>query len=145
MLSEPVARKRAPSTAIDAKFSIPFSVACAFIDAEVTLDSFAPAKLKDADVLAVAQRVDFDFREQGMTATSGALEVELNNGRQFSADIHQALGHPSRPLDDARLIAKFVDCVGRAAEPMTTADAHALASRILKVDEASAMDGALFE
>jgi 2-methylcitrate dehydratase PrpD len=143
MLSEPIARKRAPSTAIDAKFSIPFTVACAFIDAEVTLDSFSSDKLRSADVLALAQKVDFDYREQGMTATSGAIEVELVDGKRFNTEITQALGHPSRPLDDARLTAKFVDCVKRAAKPMSATDASDLGIRIMSLEQLSGIDAAL--
>jgi 2-methylcitrate dehydratase PrpD len=144
MLSEPIERKRAPSTAIDAKFSIPFSVASAFIDTEVTLDSFATSKLNDANVLGLAQKVDFDFREHGMTATNGALEVELADGERFTAEIAQALGHPSRPLDDARLKAKFIDCVKRAAKPMNDHESDGLAARIMTLDSAPSLNRDLF-
>src|SRR5262249_22557852 len=38
MLVEPRARKQAPATAIDAKFSLPFTVALALVRGDVTLD-----------------------------------------------------------------------------------------------------------
>jgi 2-methylcitrate dehydratase PrpD len=143
MLIEPLTRKRAPSTAIDAKFSIPFTVAAAFVDSEVTLDSFAPAKLTDRELLGVARRVDFDYRDHGFTLSSGALEVTLDDGRQLAAEIPEARGAPGRPLDDASLIAKFVDCATRAAQPLDAPAALALAVRLMKIDTAASFAGAL--
>jgi 2-methylcitrate dehydratase PrpD len=135
MLSEPLERKRAPATAIDAKFSIPFTVASAFIQDEVTLDSFAAEQLGNRNVLALAQRVEPRFRE-GVSATSGAIEVELANGTTHACTIEQALGHPERPLDAARLRAKFLDCARRAARPMSQAQAAELFVRIMTIDTA---------
>jgi hypothetical protein len=42
MLAEPTAQKRRPATAIDAKFSLPFTVATAMHGGTVTLDDFTP-------------------------------------------------------------------------------------------------------
>jgi 2-methylcitrate dehydratase PrpD len=136
MLSEPLERKRAPSTVIDAKFSIPFTIATAFIEPEVTLDCFSIDRLRKPDVLSLSRRIEFDYQEQSASATSGAIEVELNGGIRFEAEIPQALGHPTRPLDDSRLIAKFVDCAMRAAKPMSRHDAEALAERLMSAEAA---------
>ena len=133
MLAEPPASKRAPSTAIDAKFSLPFTVATALVRGNVTLDSFTPAALEDAEVLGVAARVDFLQRaEWGRgQAVCGAVALHLKGGSQQRIAIEVPQGAPARPLSDASLIAKFVDCVGRAAKPLGSAAAHALALRLL--------------
>ena len=144
MLSEPIERKQAPSTVIDAKFSIPFTVATALIAPEVTLDSFSPVTLRDADVRALARRITCDFHEQGIGPTNGALEIVLDDGRRVTAEIPQALGHPSRPLDDERLTAKFIDCAVRGAKPLSRDDAQALCNRVLRIDEAASFDEGLF-
>ena len=57
MLAEPVERKRAPETVIDAKFSLFFTVALALVRARVSLDDFDAAALHDADIRALATRV----------------------------------------------------------------------------------------
>ena len=54
MLAEPIERKRAPQTAIDAKFSLPFTVATALVTGRVDLDSFTGPALGHLDVLALA-------------------------------------------------------------------------------------------
>jgi 2-methylcitrate dehydratase PrpD len=144
MLSEPLERKQAPSTVIDAKFSIPFTVATAFIAPEVTLDCFTATTLQSADVRALAKRVTCEFREHGIGPTNGALEVVLDDGRRLTAEIPQALGHPSRPLDDERLKAKFIDCAVRGEKPLSRAEAQALCDRVVRIDQATNFDADLF-
>jgi 2-methylcitrate dehydratase PrpD len=141
MLCEPLPRKRAPSTAIDAKFSIPFTVAAALIHDEVTLDSFSAEQLADPALLAIAQRVE--PVETGCSPTSGAVRIELADGRAFDCAIEPPLGNPSRPMSDERLRAKFIDCALRAAVPMSRADAEALCDRILALDSATDVDTGL--
>lgn len=141
MLCEPLPRKRAPSTLIDAKFSIPFTVAAALAQPEVTLDTFSPAQLTNPGLLAIARRVE--PVEGKRSPTSGAVEIELNDGRRFDCEIEQALGHPSRPMSDERLRAKFIDCATRAAKPMSLAEAEAFCTRVWAIDRASVADEAL--
>lgn len=119
MLIEPLAQKRAPATAIDAKFSLPFTVATAFVKGAVTLDSFSPAARADRDVLALAARTAFAPRADWgpeMTA-GGVLTVTLRDGRTLTREIAHAFGHPQNPMGRDALIAKFNQCADRAAHP----------------------------
>jgi 2-methylcitrate dehydratase PrpD len=141
MLCEPLPRKRAPSTAIDAKFSIPFTVAAALTHENVTLDSFSPDQLANPALLAIAQRVE--PIEAGCSPTSGAVEIELEDGRTFDCSIDPPLGNPSRPMSDERLRAKFIDCAMRAAVPISRADAESLCDRILTLEGAADVDAGL--
>lgn len=133
MLAEPVERKRAPQTAIDAKFSLPFTVASALVAGRVDLDSFAAPALRDGRVLALAQRATFMLREDWGPdrAASGAVQVVLADGRRMRREVLEPLGAPARPLEEAALVAKFVDCAGRAAVPLAPGSAQPLARRIL--------------
>lgn len=124
MLCEPLPRKRAPATLIDAKFSIPFTVAAALAQPEVTLETFTPQQLSNPELLALARLIEPVATDR--SPTSGALEIVLRNGLTVACEIDQALGHPSRPLSDARLRAKFIDCATRAKTPMTASQAAAL-------------------
>ena len=136
MLAEPLARKQAPSTAIDAKFSLPFTIATALHAGEVSLDSFSAEALAAPGVLELARRVRFGLRADWPRerATSGVLSIRLRDGRTLSHEVSDALGSPARPLDDSRLVAKFIDCLARAAQPREPAIAAALASRILALE-----------
>lgn len=137
MLIEPLSRKAAPQTLIDAKFSIPFATALALVRGKVDLDSFSQDALADAEVLAVAALVQGrqGDRPDWQRGSGGLLEIALKDGRILTAEIDNALGCPARPLDEAELVAKFVDCAGRAARPLAPAAAEALATRILSLEQ----------
>lgn len=126
MLAEPIERKRRPSTAIEAKFSLPFTVASALHDGDVILDSFAPARLSDPEILMLADRIAFEaVREWGRSRPAGGeIEIALRDGRTLRERIETAQGHPDHPLSDEILLRKFVECVGRATgvtTPMSVA------------------------
>lgn len=139
MLVEPAAQKQAPATAIDAKFSIPFTVAAALVRGEITLETFE--NLTDPAVLALARKVSFvqapgaDMR----TAASGALEIRTTDGRSFTMAVPEPLGAPSNPMTERALVAKFVACAAYAAAPV--ADPAAVAARLLAVDQEADLRG----
>lgn len=136
MLVEPRAAKIAPDTAIHAKFSIPYTVATAWMHGQVGLDSFDEAARADRAVRALAAKVvvrrhpDWTRRH----AASGGLIVTLTDGSQREAMIMAAPGGPDSPLDDATLIAKFAACAARAATPCDRDRAATLTARILCAD-----------
>jgi len=137
MLLEPDDRKRAPQSVIDAKFSIPFTVAIALVKGDVTLASFDPATLNDPQVLEMAQRVSAEVRPDWgrEKAAAGMLTLQLADGKTFSAEVSQALGHPDSPLSTEQLVSKFVHCCDYAASPLDADTAGDLASQLLAIDE----------
>lgn len=136
MLIEPRAKKVAPPSAIDAKFSIPFTVAAALVHGAVTLDTFAPAALADRDLRAIADTVSpVRNPDWGRAqAASGSVTILTKDGQRLHVAIPQAAGHPDRPMSDDDLRAKFVDCAMRGATPMTRTHAARLADAILAGD-----------
>lgn len=134
MLAEPHEQKQTPRTAIEAKFSIPFTVALALTCPEVTLGSFASSALRDTDLLALAAKCRFQLDPQAHSAAAGELEIRLHDGRRLHDAIVRALGGPTRPLSDEALREKFIDCASRAANPMTADRAARCADRILELD-----------
>lgn len=139
MLCEPYQQKCAPQTLIDAKFSIPFTVATALLHDHVTLRSFTMQTLHDAATLKLASCSRFELRaDWGRDrAASGELGIVLTDGRNLHCAIPQALGHPTRPLDDIALTTKFIDCVANAAIPMSADAATQLIARIMQLEHES--------
>jgi 2-methylcitrate dehydratase PrpD len=134
MLCEPEAQKRRPQTIIDAKFSLPFTLAVALSDEEVTLDSFTPGRLAETLLLSIAAKTCFEFRQEISQPAAGEICITLNDGRVLRQRILHALGNPTRPLNDAALHAKFLNCTAHAALPLHRHDAQALADRILNLE-----------
>lgn len=119
MLMEPRALKIAPPSAIDARFSIPYTIAVALIDGAVSLDSFGPDKLSDPRILSMAARV---FPRVNPAwgrpeATSGSVRIHFDGGKSVDWVVQQAAGGADKPLTDAVLAEKFVHCAAKAANP----------------------------
>lgn len=119
MLVEPAARKQAPAVLIDAKFSVQFCTALALVRGKVDLDSFTPAALADPAVLAVAARIEAQVEPASTRhpGSGGAIEIVMDDGTNYQAEVHNARGCPENPLSEAELVTKFVDCAARAQVP----------------------------
>lgn len=139
MLDEPHEAKRAPATAIDAKFSGPFTAATALLRGAVTLESFAPAALRQQDVIALARRSTFTPMEDAPAGAiaSGAITVRMTDGREYERIIPTPLGSPANPLNMSVLRAKFRQCAALAAVPLSP---DAVEQVIAMVDQLEELD-----
>lgn len=118
ILAEPIESKRRPATAIDAKFSLPFTVATAFARNRVSLDDFLPDALNDEEVLALAARVDVDCSLMTSRAIGAVIDVTLHDGRVCTHEVTRPLGSPDHPMSLESLAAKFSECAGHARRPI---------------------------
>lgn len=136
MLVEPAARKQAPATAIDAKFSIFFTAALALVRGEVGLHDFDAAALADPRLLSLTAKMEAGNDPLRVsTAFGGIIEAELADGTRLSETIDTPLGHPSRPIARAAMIAKFVACAQQARVPYSAGQAETLAGRLLALGD----------
>jgi 2-methylcitrate dehydratase PrpD len=133
IVCEPVDVKRRPRTSYDAQFSLPFSVASAFIDGAVGLDTYAPARLADPRILALADRVShvIDPEAQFPRSFPGWVRVRLKDGRELEARVPHGRGGPDRPLPPEALVEKFRDNARRA---LPAARVAALEQAVLGLD-----------
>ncbi|MGH7392512.1 MAG: MmgE/PrpD family protein [Candidatus Rokuibacteriota bacterium] len=116
IVCEPVAAKRRPRTAYDAKFSLPFSVAAALVDGAIGLDTYAPDRLGDPRVLALAARVEHrvDPHSRFPDGFPGWIRIGLAGGRVLEAREPDGRGGPRRPLPAEALVEKFRANAARA-------------------------------
>ena len=138
MLAHPLEAKRRPTTSIDAKFSLPFTVATALVTGGVTLESFAPSRLGDAAVLDMARRIRFvsdDSGRFGMTA--GRMSVVDASGEATIIEVQQPRGNPADPIPVAELRTKFVSCAAEAVTGFSRDHAGVVADDILAADDAA--------
>ena len=119
MLLEPAERKWAPRNLIDAKFSIPFTVAVAVVRGDVSLNVLNDEILQDPDVLSLAEKVEAEERNDWGRehAAAGEIRLRLKKGQTLHAAVAHALGHPGSPLSTERLVEKFIRCCGHSAHP----------------------------
>jgi 2-methylcitrate dehydratase PrpD len=116
IVCEPRAAKRRPRTPYEAQFSLPYSVAAALLDGQVTLDTYAAHRLEDERLLALASRVTYrvDPTSSFPDGFPGWLRVTLDDGRVVEARQPDGRGGPRRPLPETAIVEKFRDNAGRA-------------------------------
>ena len=114
---------------------LPFTVAAALVDGCVDLDTFATANLSRPELQQVAARVQFQRHGSWLRsqAVSGALRGLRDDGTGLRKEILVPLGAPERPLEEAGLVRKFVDCCARARCALQAEAAQALAARLLSI------------
>src|SRR5919201_822589 len=133
IICEPAETKRRPRSSYDAQFSLAFSIASAFVDGAVGLDTYAPAHLDDPRVLALAARVSHVIDPESPFPKSfpGWVRVRLRDGRELEARAPHGRGGPERPLPAEALIDKFRDNARRA---LPAARVAALEGAVLELD-----------
>jgi 2-methylcitrate dehydratase PrpD len=111
IVCEPAASKARPRTTYEAQFSLPFSVAAAFVDGGIGIDTYSPARLADARVLGLAGRVRYvvDRDSRFPAVFPGRVRVVLHDGRTVEARVDDA-----RAPDRAAIVAKFRANAARA-------------------------------
>ncbi|MBI4563004.1 MAG: MmgE/PrpD family protein [Candidatus Rokubacteria bacterium] len=109
IVCEPAHAKRRPRTSYDAQFSLPFSVALALVEDQVSVDSYAPEKLTDPVLLALADRVSYSVDPTSRFPESfpGWVKVRLRDGTLLEAREPANRGSPENPLQPEAIVAKF--------------------------------------
>jgi 2-methylcitrate dehydratase PrpD len=111
MLCNPIERKLRPVTHVDAQFSLPWAIAVAICKNRGGIDEFGVEALKDAEVLALAEKVtwEFDPAAEAMypKAYPAKLVAELNNGHILQAYVDYPKGDPENPATKEEIVSKF--------------------------------------
>jgi 2-methylcitrate dehydratase len=113
--SEP--EKWAPDTRDTADHSLPYIVARAMFDGDITNESYAPEKLRDPKILAfmkkIAVKEDPAFAASGGNAPPTRITAKLDDGRQFVRQVDQMPGFPGKPMERTDAERKFRGNVAR--------------------------------
>lgn len=119
-MCKPVAARKVPATMMDAKFSLPFTVAVALINGKMAITDFATSALGDPQVLALADKVEGVFDPAfnwNLKLPAGKVEVVMRDGRILSRLGEDVPGTPERPMTWDELDQKFADCAGVSFNP----------------------------
>lgn len=140
IVCEPAAEKRRPRAAIDAKFSLYFTLATALRHGRVDLGSFDDQALGEETTLALADRIHYTIDPQAARPRADGgedlLVVRLADGSERRWGIDQPFGSPQNPMSDEQLVGKFVDCGLASPKAPGREELEELAADILALDEA---------
>ena len=122
-----VLRNHAPQTALEAKFSMEFAMACAVIARRAGLRELTEEFVRRADVQALMKRVvlipmgedQADPLQPGFSAYDRVVVETVRGEVLDSGPVTAVRGGPDSPLPAEELWAKFEDClaVGKTAVP----------------------------
>lgn len=105
---------RVPKTSLEGKFSMPYLIARALIDGNVSLDTFSDEAVRNEVARQLLQRVDMtvDARLQaGLDGSRPAsVSIRLKNGQTLAATEKFPKGSPQLPMTSEELVAKFRAC-----------------------------------
>ncbi|SIM72685.1 MmgE/PrpD family protein [Micromonospora cremea] len=146
-------RYHRPTTELEAKFSMHYTVAAALFDGTLTLDSFTDAAIERPAVRAlmelVAVREDVVCRPEdpeglNSSASSGGfvdVVVRTRDGRSATARVTNVVGSPARPLTEQEQRSKFTDCLRTGGRDTGLVDE--LLARLRDLDRVDDVDKAL--
>jgi 2-methylcitrate dehydratase len=113
--SEP--EKWAPDTRDTADHSLPYIVARAMFDGDITNESYAPSRLRDPKILTFMKKItvkeDPTFATPRGNAPSTRITATLDDGRQVVRQIDDMPGFPGKPMERADAEKKFRGNVAR--------------------------------
>lgn len=127
----------APTTGLEGKFSIQFTMACALLERKVTLSELVDPVVQRADVQALMKRVRVTLITEYDAAMPqyspyDQVRVRLKSGQVLESErVGRARGHITRRLSEAELFAKFASCLDFAASDL---DRHGLFDALNHID-----------
>jgi len=114
-----------PSTGLEAKFSMEYTVAAGIVRDRVGLDAFEDAAVDEPDVDRVRERVDFAVDESlAYNDHETAVAVDTVGGEHHALTLEAPPGTHDDPLSDGALEAKFLECATRVLEQDTAEAAY---------------------
>ncbi len=117
-----------PATPYQAKYSMPYCIAAAVVDHQVTLETFTDQKFVDRGIVEARKKVHLSFPDvpiwPGLADVGPDTEfvgnpvtIRTTDGRSYSARVDIPRGDPALPLTDDELLSKYRDCARSQLRP----------------------------
>ena len=123
LVGEPVELRQNPQNAVDAMFSMPFTIAAAFYRGDVFIDEVGKEVIWDPKIRDLARRItpvaDDPARLSDINLGSTLMEITTQDGNRLSKEIQYPKGNPRNPTTMADCEAKLKKCAAYALTPFT--------------------------
>jgi 2-methylcitrate dehydratase PrpD len=117
-----------PTTGLEGKFSMEFSLASILVLREAGLAEYSDEAVNRPDIQDAIRKIDYtvysdeEAEAKGYTLLTTFLDVTLKDGRRFSARTDAARGSASLPLSEEEVADKFRGCARFARWPADRAE-----------------------
>jgi 2-methylcitrate dehydratase PrpD len=143
-----------PATPYQAKYSMPFCIAAAVVDGQVTLETFTSHKMEDRDIIEAKKKVRLSFPDlpiwPGLADVGPDTEfvgnpvtIRTTDGRSYNARVDIPRGDPALPLTDDEVLSKYRDCGRSQLRPDDIERSVGLILGLEKVKDIGLLIGAL--
>jgi 2-methylcitrate dehydratase PrpD len=135
MVLEPVDGKLAPRSAYEARFSMQYSVAAAFVHGRVDLATYTDGAIEDPDVLDLAKRVFYEAKQYDCYPEHfpASVTVRTARGDVYEVETLAEPGGVDNPMSEAAICEKFMS---NARLAYSEEEANELMRAVLEIDEA---------
>ena len=135
VVCEPLSEKRRPTNHYEAQFSVPYIIAASLVRDRFTLAELEGEAREDADILALAERIGYaeDPESAYPKYYSGAITLNMRDGRQFEHRETVNRGSDAKPLSESAILEKYH---GNAGAAMSRSAAERLADIVLCIETA---------
>jgi 2-methylcitrate dehydratase PrpD len=139
MVCVPEQVRLAPRTIVEAQFSIPYTVAAAWIDGGLGIGHFSDEGVRRSEILGLAARVkpyvdeEID-RDWSRFVTPARVTVQFRDGQTMETRVDYPKGHPKNPMTRAEFASKTADCATFAARPLPADTAARLIATVGKLE-----------
>jgi len=132
--------KRNPRGIVDAQFSLPYTVAAALKNGEVSLNDFMPQAVQDREIINLANKVSCCVdsqieQESGGEIASCKLEVVLHGGKALASNIAYPKGNPRNPMTPEEVKAKALKCADYCKEPPSRNAMNEMYKEIMNLED----------
>jgi 2-methylcitrate dehydratase PrpD len=105
---------RVPKAAREGKFSMPYLIARAIMDGNITFDTFTEEAVRNAKALELLERIEMSVDPKLQAGTDGSrpaiVTMKLTNGQTQTLEQKFAKGSPEVPMTHDELLSKFRAC-----------------------------------
>jgi 2-methylcitrate dehydratase PrpD len=130
--------KHNPKTPVEAQFSLPFTVASAFIKGDVFIDEVSEQALKNQEVLELTQRIMPTMDQncnKGTSVGSLIMEIKTRSGKTLTRRVDYPKGNPKNPASMDDCINKFRKCVNYSAQPFPKGQIEKIVELVSDLEE----------
>lgn len=107
-----------PQTAVEGKFSMPFTVAAALVNSHVGIKTFTQEQIDDPTIQAVRECVSWDVDDSLPYDTYHAtVTIDTQDGASYTRKLERPRGMANDPLSPNELKTKFMMCAERSISP----------------------------
>jgi 2-methylcitrate dehydratase PrpD len=112
-----------PTTGLEGKFSMEFSLASILVLRRAGLAEYSDEVVNRPDVQKAISQIEYtvfsdeEAQAQGYTLLTTFLDVKLKDGRSFSSRVDAAKGSASLPMSEEEVARKFRECAEFASWP----------------------------